>query len=149
MLKYYHGEYQVENKDKYLGHKNPRFRSSWESRFCYWCDHNVNVLKWGYEVIDIKYFNPVTNKVQRYYPDFYLEIKQPDGSVKKYLAEVKPSKQTEPPQKPKNRNQKRLKRYMVETEMYVVNQSKWQSAMKFCAKRGLTWKIVTEKDLFE
>jgi len=145
---FYHGEYIVEHKEKYLGSKNPKFRSSWEKRFCFWCDNNDNITKWGYEILDITYFSPIDNKVHRYFPDFYFEAIAPNGKIKKYLVEVKPKKSTEPPKKPKNKNRKAVQRFMEDTENFIINQSKWKSAKKFCTKRGLEFKIITEKDLF-
>jgi len=45
----YHGEYEVKNKEKYIGSKNPLYRSSWESRLCFFFfDNNPKVLRWGY-----------------------------------------------------------------------------------------------------
>jgi hypothetical protein len=32
---FYSGEYKVINKEKFLGEKNPQYRSSWESRMCF------------------------------------------------------------------------------------------------------------------
>lgn len=140
---YYHqGEYKVENKEKYYGKKNPKFRSSWEERFCYWCDHNISIKKWGFECLDIKYFSPIDNKVHRYFPDFYVEVLDKDTQkIIKYLVEIKPHDQTIPPKVPK----RKTKRYLVEAEMYIINQCKWEAARKMCATRDLIFEIVTEK----
>jgi len=42
--------FKPSNPQKYQG--NPRniiCRSSWERRFCNWCDLNENILEWGSE----------------------------------------------------------------------------------------------------
>jgi hypothetical protein len=146
MSRYYHqGIYEVQNKDKYIGEKNPKFRSSWEERFCFFADNNEKVVKWGFECIDIKYYSPIDLKVHTYFPDFYMEVI--DKNTKeclKYIVEVKPFDQTLPPKKPK----KASKRYLTEVQTYIVNQCKWEAAQKMCATRGLIFKIITEKDIF-
>lgn len=145
---YYTGVYEVVNKKKYIGEKDPKYRSSYEARVCYWLDHSDKVLRWGFELINIRYFSPIDNKVHRYFTDFYFEVMDKNDQLQKYLVEVKPYKQTLPPKPPKNKNQKRQKRFLTEAETYIINQSKWKSAQRYCAKRGLNWKIITEKEIF-
>lgn len=144
----YKGTYVVENKDKYLGNKNPSYRSSWESRFCYYLDHDSSVKKWGYECLEIPYFNAIDKKVHRYYPDFYFEEIDKDGKARKFVIEVKPSNQTQPPQQPKNNNGKANKRYVYEAYAFVKNQCKWEAAKKFCQDKGFEFMVITEKELF-
>lgn len=145
---FYTGEYVVVNKNKYIGNKNPTYRSSWEARFCYHADMNPNILKWGYECVEITYLSPIDNKVHRYFPDFYMELIDKNKQLQKYIVEVKPLNQTKKPVTPKNRNQKAQRRYLSEVSTYVTNISKWQSAEKYCQKRGFIFKIITENDLF-
>src|SRR5574344_1076276 len=51
------GYYVPQNPEKVIG-GNIIYRSSWEEKFCRWCDLNKNVLRWGVEVIQIPYKNP-------------------------------------------------------------------------------------------
>lgn len=146
---FYSGVYQVENKDKYIGIKNPVYRSSWESRFCYFLDHNQNVLKWGYECLTIAYFSPLDNKMHKYYPDFVVELTDKTGVLKKFIVEVKPKSQTKIPKEPKNNNKKAQKRYLYEANTYVTNKCKWEAAEIYCQQHGMEFKLITEKDLFE
>jgi hypothetical protein len=37
---YKQGFYVPTNKSKYVGKKNPFYRSAWESRVFFWCDNN-------------------------------------------------------------------------------------------------------------
>jgi hypothetical protein len=148
MKKGYHGLYEVENKDKYIGNTNPKYRSSWEAIFCYFLDHSKSVVKWGYECVNIRYYSPIDKKLHRYFIDFYFESINKHGKLEKYLVEVKPSEQTKPPKRPKNKNKKRNKRYLAEMETFIINKCKWKSAMKFCAARGIKWKIITEHEIF-
>ncbi|MFA5484937.1 MAG: TnsA endonuclease N-terminal domain-containing protein [Candidatus Pacearchaeota archaeon] len=141
------GKYEVQNKEKYCSTKPPVYRSSWERRLFYYLDFNQNVLKWCSECVVIPYFYSVDNKVHQYYVDAYVEIKTNNG-IKKFLIEVKPYKSTLPPSKPKNRSKKRTDRYLYEQKMYIQNQDKWKAAVDFCNKKGLEFKIITEKDLW-
>ena len=72
----------------------------------------------------------------------YVEIKE-GNVIKKYLVEIKPSKQTKPPQ-----TKYRKKQHLIyEQKAYVINQAKWEAARKYSKKRGLSFIIVTEKEL--
>ena len=66
-----------------------------------YCDKNDNILEWASEEIAIPYRSPVDNRVHRYFPDFYMKVKERGGKIKRYVIEVKPAKQTKPPVKPK------------------------------------------------
>lgn len=148
MSQFYSGTYQVVNKDKYIGTKNPKYRSSWEARFLYHLDMNRNVKKWGYECVKVPYINQIDGQVHRYYPDFYAEILNSKGELNKFIIEIKPLKQSNPPKQPKNNNQKAHRRYMAEASVYIVNQCKWKAAVAFCQKHDLIFKVLTENDLF-
>ena len=76
-------------------------RSSWERRFCNYCDLNENIVEWGSEEFFIKYVSPVDNRFHRYYPDFIIKVKESTGKLKTYVIEVKPLKQTKSPKKRK------------------------------------------------
>ena len=68
-----------------------------------YCDLNENILEWGSEEIAIPYRSPVDRKIHRYFPDFYVKLKETTGKIKKYIIEVKPKKQLKPPTKPKRK----------------------------------------------
>ena len=117
-------------------------RSSWERRFCNWCDLNESILEWGSEEFWIPYRAP-DGKVRRYFPDFIIKVKENNGDVKTYVIEVKPKKQTRPPKKKKNVT----KSYLYECKTYAVNQAKWKAANEWCADRRIEFKIITEREL--
>ena len=49
---------------KYKGNPNNIIcRSSWERKFCRYCDLNEQVLEWGSEEFYIPYISPVDNRV--------------------------------------------------------------------------------------
>ena len=91
----YKGKFRPTFISKYKGDPtNIIYRSLWEKKFMVYCDKNLNVLEWGSEEIALPYRSPVDNKVHRYFPDFYIKVKESTGQIKKYLIEVKPFKQT-------------------------------------------------------
>ena len=118
-------------------------RSSWERRFCNWCDINENIVEWGSEEFFIKYVSPVDNRFHRYYPDFIIKVKESTGQIKTYVIEVKPKKQTRPPKKRKKVTQS----YLYECKTYAVNTAKWAAAREFCNDRKIEFKIITEQEL--
>ena len=147
---WYHGIYEVENRDKYIGHSDPKYRSSWECRFAYYLDHNPMVKRWGYEILEIPYQYDLDNgkRKRKYIVDFYAEIQDvTSGNLKKYVIEVKPKKQTRRPDSPGNKNKKRLQRYVYEMKEYIKNQNKWRYATAWCKGNGMIFKIITEAEL--
>ena len=129
---------------KYQGDANNIIcRSSWERKFCNYCDTNPNILKWASEEFSIPYVSPVDNRVHRYYPDFLIEVRETSGKIKKYVVEVKPLKQTQPPKQGK----RVTKSFIYEAKTYAVNQAKWKAATEFCLANGVEFKIITEKEL--
>ena len=140
----YKGRYQPSHPRKYKGNSsNIIYRSLWERKFMVYCDLNENILEWASEEFFIKYVSPVDNRTHRYYPDFLIKVKESNGSIKTYVIEVKPKKQTRPPTKRK----KVTKSYLYECQTYAVNQAKWKAADEWCKDRKIQFKIITEREL--
>ena len=140
----YKGKYYPSYPRKYKGDPtNIIYRSLWERKFMVYCDKNQNILEWASEEIAIPYRTPIDNRVHRYFPDFYMKVKETNGKIKNYVIEVKPAKQTKPPAKPK----RQTKGYIREAYEYARNQAKWKMAKEFCADRQWVFKVVTEKEL--
>ena len=140
----YKSRYYPSFPSKYKGNPNNIIcRSSWERKFCRWCDLNENVLQWGSEEFSIPYVSPIDNRVHKYFPDFIVKLRENSGRTKTYVIEVKPKKQTRPP-KPGKR---KTKSFIYETMEYAKNQAKWKAAEEFCADRMIEFKIITEDEL--
>ena len=140
----YKGKYQPSFPKKYKG--NPStiiYRSLWERKFCIYCDKNENILEWSSEEIALPYRSPLDNKIHRYFPDFYIKVRETNGSIKKMLIEIKPKKQCVEPKVQK----KKTKGYIYEVKEYVRNQAKWEAAKEFCEDRQWEFKILTEDQL--
>ena len=118
-------KYYPSYPNKYKGDStNIICRSTWERKFCRWCDLNESILEWGSEEFYIPYISPLDNRVHRYFPDFIIKVKESTGQIKTYVIEVKPKKQTRPPKTPK----RKTKSYLYECKTYAVNQAKMESS---------------------
>ena len=140
----YSGKFTPKNPQKYIGdYNNIIYRSSWECKVMDWLDRNDSIISWASEELIIPYISPADNKYHRYFPDFLVKAKTRDGKFKTILIEVKPKKQTLPPE-PKKRV---TKQYINEVVTYGVNQAKWKAAEEFCLDRGWEFKVMTEEHL--
>ena len=140
----YKGRYTPKNPKKYKGdYHNIIYRSSWERKFMVYCDNSDNILEWGSEEIIIPYLSPWDGKLHRYFPDFYIKVKQAKGNIKKFIIEVKPKKQTKPP-KPVSR---KTRRWLNEVKTYSINEAKWKYAKEWCENNNMEFKILTEEEL--
>ena len=107
-----------------------------------WLDQSESVIYWSSEELVIKYYNPIDNKIHRYFPDFIVKVKRKDGTVMTHVPEVKPEYQTKEPVR-KRKTQKFINEYVT----YTINMSKWKAATEFCKDRGWEFRILTEKNL--
>ena len=140
----YKGRYQPNNPLKYKGNfRNIIYRSLWEKKFMKYCDSNQNILEWGSEEFFLPYRSPLDNRVHRYFPDFYIKVRENTGKIKKMIIEVNPLRQCMEPK----RQKKKTRGYIYEVREYAKNQAKWKAAEEYCLDRGLEFKILTEKEL--
>lgn len=68
-----------------------------------YCDNNQNILEWGSEEVIVPYRSPIDNRYHRYFPDFYIKVKESNGMIKKMIIEIKPFKQCIEPKVKKER----------------------------------------------
>lgn len=136
------GFFRPINPQKYLG--NPTrivYRSGWEMRFMSRLDTSPDVKGWSSESIVIPYADRSTGRFRRYFPDFFIELR--DG--RKMVVEIKPAKETRPPAMGKGR--KAQSRYITEVRTFAKNVSKWESAKRYCESRGWQFVVMTEDTL--
>lgn len=139
MAKYAQGIFEVRNKDKYVGNTKPKYRSGWEFTFMQFCDNNKNVLKWASEAIRIPYRHPFTGKVTMYVPDFFIVYQNKTGENIAELVEIKPKKQSIIESKVTNAR---------DQAVVAINHAKWMAAKAYCKGQGITFRVITEDDLF-
>ena len=158
--KTHQGYFQLTlNPEKYVS-SDPNepiiYRSEWERKFCEYCCKSPSILQWSAEPISIPYYNRVANleeckkygldpnnpanwKIANYHVDFWVKIKLPSGNTEKWLIEIKPKKECQPPKPCKSVKLKDQKRYNQEAKTWLINQAKWAAAKAFCEKQG--WKF--------
>jgi len=161
--KYNRGTFIPKNVDKcfnynglYPDAKPITFRSSWEKILCNFCDMQENVLAYGSEILELPYYSELDNKMHRYVTDFVMVTKSRDGSIKKWVIEVKPENQAARldengnlimPKPPKKPTQRRLASWQERCNVIRRNNEKWSAAKDFCYKKGYIFKVITEKEL--
>lgn len=138
MSKFAQGTYKVINPQKYVGTREPRYRSSWEWHFMKFCDNNAHILQWASESISIPYRHPLTGKMTMYVPDFLITYQNAVGKTVAELIEIKPRKQSvlEDKQTSKDR------------AIIAVNYAKWDAATKWAKRQGMTFRVITEDQIF-
>lgn len=140
----YKGKFRPSNPAKYLGDPtNIVYRSRWELKFMGWLDSHPNVVQWGSEELVIPYRSPMDNRIHRYFPDFIVKKKTPDGKIDTVVVEIKPKAQTVPPKVINKPN----KRYINEVYTWGINSAKWEAAGNYCKDRGWKFEILTEHEL--
>ena len=141
----YKGKYIPINPKKYVGNSSQIiYRSLWESKLMVYCDRNDNIIEWGSEEVIVPYRSPWDGKMHRYFPDFYMKVKQTNGTHKKFIIEVKPKAQCKEPNKTPKR---KTRKWYKEVQTWGINQAKWKSATDYCENRGMEFKILTEDHL--
>lgn len=138
------GFFKPKNPNKYKGDPtNIVYRSGWELKLMLYLDSRKDVISWGSEEIIIPYRSPLDGKIHRYFPDFIVTKINSDGKKETVLIEVKPKKQTVPPEPKAKAN----KRYLTEVANWGKNEAKWKAAKEYCKDRGWSFHIFTEKEL--
>jgi hypothetical protein len=146
---YRQGYYKLSYPEKYIGDPTKIiYRSSWEYRFCRYCDTNEKVEKWSSEPLGIKYVSPIDGKEHTYYIDFYMRVIE-DSKPIDYLAEVKPSASlVKPVLEGKKMTTNKIKNYNYALQTWLVNRAKFAAAKHFAEGRGYKFIVVTEEFLF-
>ena len=139
MSKWAQGTYEVINKDKYVGIRAPRYRSGWEFSFMKFCDSNDHVLQWASESIQIPYRHPLTGKQTIYVPDFLITYRTRNNMMRAELIEIKPKKQSVVESKMSSKDR----------AVVAINYAKWASATAWCKRQGITFRVITEDDMFK
>lgn len=102
------------------------------------CDSNNNIIQWASEAISIPYRHPLTGKQTIYVPDFFVQYRTKDNKTRAEVIEIKPKKQSIVESKASARDR----------AVIAVNYCKWDAATKWCRRQGLTFRVITEDDIF-
>lgn len=139
MSKYANGKYTIKNPEKYMGKRNPTYRSSWEFTFMSFCDNNPAVLNWASEGVKIPYFNPVSGKNTIYVPDFLIVYVDANQRKHTELVEIKPTKEA---------TMESAKSYRDKL-MVAMNMAKWAAADSWARANNMRFRVITEYDIFK
>ena len=139
MGKWAQGFYTPKNPKKYVGKHTPRYRSGWELTFMTFCDNNDSIIYWASESIKVPYKHPLTGKPTIYIPDFFVVYQNKRGQQVAEVVEIKPKKESIIESKRANA------RTMA---IVAVNHAKWAAANAYCRANGLTFRVITEQDIF-
>jgi len=131
------GIYEATNATKT---KTPRayYKSSWELAFMRFVDEHPSILHWAYEPCKIPYKHPLTNQYTVYVPDFLIVYVDSKKKQQAQLVEIKPAKQAFADKA----------RYKDDKLALIVNAAKWEAAATYAKNHGMTFKILTEHDIF-
>ena len=135
MKKFMQGKYVVKEATKYVGKKEPTYRSSWELAFMRMCDNHPNITKWASENVKIPYRSPLDGKYHNYVPDFMVQYTDKNGSQHVELIEIKPSTQT-------SLKNARSRGDAMQT---ALNAAKWTAAQR----KGIRFKVINEDQIFK
>lgn len=139
MPAYNQGTFIPSNPEKYVGKSPITYRSSWELTFMNLLDQHPYVNQWASESINIPYQDPFTGKLRTYIPDFMISYFIPStGQRKIEIIEIKPLSQSIP----------EAARSKKDQEALILNEAKWQAAYKFCQLQGITFRVMTEQQLY-
>jgi hypothetical protein len=100
-------------------------------------------VKWSSEEFCIPYWKPTDGQRHRYFPDFRIEVRSKDGTIKTMVIEIKPKAQTAAPVL-----RRRTQKFLSEVATFATNQAKWDAAKQYCAERGWTFLVLDETHLF-
>jgi hypothetical protein len=147
----YKGRFKPKNPAKYKGDPtNIVYRSMWEFKFFQFIDLHPDVIWWQSEEMSVPYLSPIDGKYHRYFPDVILKKRVGEDLYETIMIEIKPQKQTLPPDISKRNNTptgRISRRYLNEVKTFGINDAKWNAARKYCADRGWKFEIMTEHHL--
>ena len=108
-------------------------------------DSRADIIRWNSEEFQIPYLSPIDLKVHQYFPDFYIEYKDKNGTILKEIVEVKPLHESDRKfaKKRKTDGDPTWRDNSIE-----INEAKWKAASLYCESRGMTFRVITERSIF-
>lgn len=133
------GEFTPKNPNKYVGSYPIHYRSSWELGVFNTFDMHPNVLQWASESVKIPYQHPITGKFTYYIPDLFVIYVDKNNKKHAELIEIKPIREAV-------LEKAKTKRDKISV---AINTYKWKAASEFCKRNNITFRVLTEAQLFK
>lgn len=132
------GAFVPKNIEKYRGKSPIIYRSSWELTVFQTFDNHPNVIEWASESVSIPYKHPFKGNMTMYVPDILVKMVDKNGKERIELIEIKPAKEA----------LQEAAKSKYDQAALVVNMAKWEAAKKFCKKNNITFRVLTEFDIY-
>lgn len=134
--KYHQGMYRVQDRARCINKTSMvEYKSMLELVFLKKVEKKKIFKRWGIETFIIPY--KLMGKTRRYFMDFYLEIENKDGSLRRILVETKDDRNIESYQLYKTKGispkqgRKSASNYKYEIEQFMMNVAKWEATERF------------------
>jgi hypothetical protein len=143
------GFFKPVDSAKCLNKTPPEYRSGLELKVMKVLDKNPNVLSWSSEKVIVPYVHPIKTaqsgrtEIARYFVDFYMKLRVGE-TIKEFLVEIKPHKQTK---QPTTHGNKKKSTILYENVQWAINQAKWEAAKKYCEKKNMQFIIIDENNI--
>ena len=139
--KFHQGIFKPKNPDKYAGDVNHiLYRSGLELKWFKWFDIHPSILQWKCEETVIQYYNPIKQKLSKYFLDVHIKYQKKTSQIREAIIEIKPLEQVKKPVQGK----RKTRSYQYTVTQYIVNEAKWNAAKEVANKNGIEFKILTE-----
>ena len=136
--KYYQGYYRVMDKTRCINRSAfVEYKSMLELVMIKKLEGKKYIKRWGIETFVIPY--KLKGKNHRYFMDFYIEIENKDGSLRKILIETKDDKNIQSYRLFKakgitpKQGKKSASNWKYEIEDFLRNVAKWEATERFVA----------------
>lgn len=134
-------KFEPLNPQKYFGKTPIIARSGWEYQAMMLFDRHPSIIRWSSESVQIPYRNPLTGKMTVYIPDFVLIYEDKQRKQRAEMIEIKPARES-----PLHETGGRMTQARKLTQ--IINAAKWQAAAAYCARHGLSFRVLTESEMF-
>jgi len=92
--------------------------------------------------MSIPYMDPIDKRVHQYYIDFWVEMKEKDGHVGRWLIEIKPERNIIIPPEPKNQTASALSNHISQVKRVMKNIAKFQAARNFAKIQNMKFAVL-------
>jgi len=142
------GTYKLKNIKKYVNKEKPYYTNTWDKIWIKFCDESKTIEKWGIELYEIEWNNPINKEIEKHKIKYWAQIKSKEW-VDEYLIEIIPSYKLKKPLPPRNSTcEMGWERYNIEMKEYIEWFEKIKMIKKFAILNEKIFMIVDENFKF-